>query len=111
MIDHEPITTDVPPETIAALARDLALKVCPGDLWALSTGGGQSTALLAVTDRDHASPLVRQILHLSPGLLVFAPKLERAQRLVRDWPDEGEGRAAHLVERQKGRQLRLVPRG
>ena len=106
-----PVITDIPPETIAALARDLAFKVCPGDLWALSTGGGASTALLAVTDRDHASLLVRQILQLTPGLLVFAPRLARAQRLVRNWPDEGEGRAARLVERQKGRQLRLVPHG
>ena len=87
------------------------LTVRSGDLWALSTGGGTSTALLAVTDRDHASPLVRQVLHISPGLLVFAPRLARAQRLVRNWPDEGEGRTALLVERQKGRQLRLVPHG
>ena len=90
-------------------AADLTVR--SGDLWALSTGNGQSTALLAVTDAAHASPLVRQILHISPGMLVFVPTLERAQRVVGNWPDEDEGRSAHLVERQKGRQLRLVPHG
>ncbi len=87
------------------------LTVRSGDLWALSTGGGQSTALLAVTDADHASVLVQQLLHISPGMLVFAPRLALAQRLVRTWPDDGEGRSAHLVERRKGSQLRLVPHG